>query len=133
MDTLTASNLEDFLRLEEKPEETSEKDWDKINRTACGVIKSCLTQDIKYHVITETSARKIWEILESKYLTKSIENRLHLKMRLYRFQLKKGISIGEHMNDYTKLLADLASVDVSIEEEDKILIVLSSLSDEDMR
>ena len=44
----------------------SEKDWDKMDRTACGVIRSCLTQDIKYHVLYETSARKIWEILEKK-------------------------------------------------------------------
>jgi len=36
-----------------------------------------------------------------EYLTKSIENRLHLKRRLYRFQLKKGISIDEYINNYT--------------------------------
>jgi len=66
----------------------------------------------------------------SKYLTKRIDL-LHLKIRFYRFQLKKGISIGEHMNDYTKLLADLANMDVVIEEEDKVLILLSSLPDED--
>ena len=65
----------------------------------------------------ETSAKKIPEILESKYLTKSTENRLHLKRRLYRFQLKKDISISEHMNNYTKLLAGLLNVDVVIEEE----------------
>ena len=65
IDALTASNLEDSLRLEEKAEETSEKDWDKMKRTACGVIRSCLTEDIKYHVMTETSARNIWEILKS--------------------------------------------------------------------
>ena len=35
------------------------------------------------------------------------------------------------MNNYTKLLADLANVDVVIEEEDKALILLSSLPDED--
>jgi len=35
MNALTASNLEDTLRLEEKPEETSEKDWNKMNRMAC--------------------------------------------------------------------------------------------------
>ena len=29
MNALTTSNLEDTLRLEENPEETSEKDWDK--------------------------------------------------------------------------------------------------------
>jgi len=81
--------------------------------------------------MTETSARKIWEVLESKYLIKSIENHLHLKMRFYRFQLRKGISIEEHMNNYIKILADLANMDVVIEEEDKALILLSSLPDED--
>ena len=58
----------------------------------------------------KTSARKIWEILKRKYLTKSIENRLHLKMRLYHFQLKKEIFISEHMNNYTKLLPDVDNV-----------------------
>ena len=58
MDALTTSNLENFLRLEENPEETSEKDWNKMNQTACGVIRSYLTQDTKYHVLYETSARR---------------------------------------------------------------------------
>ena len=73
-------------------------------------------QDIKYHVMTETSTKKIWEILDSKYLTKSIENHLHMKRSLYRFQLKRGISIGEHINNYSKFLADLANMDAVIEE-----------------
>ena len=64
-------------------------------------------------------------------MTNSIENHVHLKMRRYCFQLKKGISIGEHMNKYTKLLADLANINVVIEDEDKALILLSSLPDED--
>ena len=48
MDALIASNLEDFLCLEEKSEETSEKDWDKMNQMAYDIIRSYLTQDIKY-------------------------------------------------------------------------------------
>ena len=79
----------------------------------------------------ETSAKKIWEILESDDLTKNIENCLHQKRRLYHFQLKKGISIDEHMNNYTNLLADLVNVDVAIKEEEKALILLSSLPNED--
>ena len=73
MDALTASNLEDTLRLEKKHESTAEEDWDKMNRTVCDLIRSCLTQDIKYHVSHETSVRQLWEILEKKYLTKSID------------------------------------------------------------
>ena len=62
---------------------------------------------------------------------KSIKTRLHLKMRLYRFQLKKKLLIFEHMNDYTKFLTDLINVDVNIKEEDKALILLNSLLDEE--
>ena len=124
------SNHEDSLRLKKK-DEPSKKDWDKMNRTTCDVIRSYLTQDTKYHMLYETSARKIWEILEKKYLTKSIETRLYLKRRLYRFQLKKGLAIDDHMNNYKKLLADLVNVDLAIEEQDKALIFLNSLPDED--
>jgi len=73
MDAMTTSNLEDILYFEEKSEETSGKDWDKMNRTACGVIRFYLTKDNKHYVMYETFARKIWEILERKYLTKNIE------------------------------------------------------------
>ena len=43
MDVLTASNLEDALPLENKPEENSKKDWDKINQMASAIIISSLT------------------------------------------------------------------------------------------
>jgi len=56
---------------------------------------------------------------------------LLLKRRFYRFQLKKRLSIAEHMNNYTKLLTDLVNGDVDIVEEDKTLILLNSLPDEE--
>ena len=70
VDALATSNLEDTLQLEKKRDVTSKEDWNKMNRTACGLIRSCLTQDIKYHVLYETSTRQLWEILEKKYLKK---------------------------------------------------------------
>jgi len=35
------------------------------------------------------------------------------------------------MNNYTKLLTNLVNVDVEIKEDDKVLILLNSLSDEE--
>ena len=102
-----------------------------MNRIAYGLIRYYLTQDIKYHVLYETSAKQLWENLEKKYLTKSIESHLQLKSKLYGFQLKKGVSIDEHMNNYTKLVIDLVNMDVKIEEEDKVLILLNSLPKEE--
>ena len=104
MDALTTSNIEDTLRLEKKRASITEEDWDKMNRTTCGLIRSCLTQDITYHVLHETSSRHLWEILEKKYLTKSIESRLQLNSKLYSFQIQIGCSINERLNRYTKFL-----------------------------
>ena len=70
MDALNASNLEDTLLLEKRRGKTTKEEWEKMNRSACGLIRSCLTQDIKYLVLHETSARQLWETLEKKYLTK---------------------------------------------------------------
>ena len=80
--------------------------------------------------MNETSAKKIWETLASLYLMKSVEIRLHLKRRLYRFQLKGETSISEHINIYKKLFANLTNLDVVVDDEDKALILLSSLPDE---
>jgi len=52
-----------------------------------------------------------------------------LKKRLYSFQLKGEIS-SDYINNYTELLADLTNLDVVIEDEDKTLILLSSLPNE---
>ena len=82
-------------------------------------------------VLHKISARQLWEILEKKYLTKSIESRLQLKRRLYRFQMKRGLSINGHMNNYTKLLTDLVNVDVEFDEKDKVVILLNSLPNEE--
>ena len=54
-----------------------------------------------------------------KVSDQSMESRLQLKSKLYAFQMKKGCSVNEHMNRYTKLLTDLVNVNVEVDEEDK--------------
>ena len=52
---------------------------------------------------------------------------MHLKRKLYRFQLKREVSISDYINTYTRFLANLVNVDIVIDKEDKALILLSSL------
>lgn len=127
MDVLVHQELD--IALEDKPEEMSTKDWEKINRQACGTIRLCLAKDQKYFVMRETKAKELWKKLENKYMTKSVENRLYLKKKLFRFQFREGISLSEHLNDYNKILADLKNLDVEISDEDKALLLLNSLPD----
>ena len=59
MDALNAQNLKDTLELQERLVKVDEKVWKKMNKTACGIIRSYLTQNLKYDVMNETSAKKI--------------------------------------------------------------------------
>jgi hypothetical protein len=84
LDVLYQQELD--MTLEKWPDDISDKDWLKLNRQACGTIRLCLTKDQKYFVMKETIAKELREKLENKYVTKSVENRLYLKKKLYRFQ-----------------------------------------------
>ena len=43
--------------------------------------------------------------------------------------MKEKTSVLEHLNFYNKIICELLSVDMKIDEEDKTLILLSSLSE----
>ncbi|KAF3950225.1 hypothetical protein CMV_023988 [Castanea mollissima] len=127
MDVLVQQELD--ITLEDKIEGMSDKDWENINRQACGTIRLCLAKNQKYFVMRETNAIELWKKLEDKYMTKSVENCLYLKKKLFRFQYRAGISMSEHLNDYNKILADLQNLEVDISSEDKALLLLNSLPD----
>ena len=55
MNVFNVQNLEDALFLQEKLAKNLEKNWNKMDQshqTTCGILRSCLIQDIKYHVMT---------------------------------------------------------------------------------
>ncbi|KAK8936454.1 hypothetical protein KSP39_PZI012284 [Platanthera zijinensis] len=130
MDVLCSLNLENVLDGDEYPDRMTKKVWLKMNQSACGLIRNCLTQEIKYGVTLETSAGNLWRMLKNKYLTKSMENCLHMKHQLYRFQMRRGVSIDEHLNEFMKLLTDLLNMDEDIDDKDKTFLLLNSLPDE---
>ena len=45
--------------------------------------------------------------------------------------MKRSISVDEYMNSYIKLLTDLVNVDMKIDKEDKAIILLNSLPEEE--
>ena len=125
MDVLIQQELD--IALEDKPADMDDKEWKKLSRQACGTIRLCLAKDQKYSVMRETDAKTLWQTLEHKYMSKSLESRLYLRKKLLCFQLQIGMSMSEHIDKFTKLLADLQNLDDEIKDEDKALILLNSL------
>ncbi|GJY98344.1 zinc finger, CCHC-type containing protein [Tanacetum coccineum] len=60
-------------------------------------------------------------------MTKSLANRLYLKKKLYTYYMSPGTKLGDHIDEFNKLILDLANIDIEIEDEDQALMLLTSL------
>ncbi|KAE8682964.1 Beta-glucosidase 24 [Hibiscus syriacus] len=114
----------------EKPDDVEEKEWKRINRLACGTIRPCLSREQKYTFSKETSASKLWKALEEKFLKKNGQNKLYMKMRLFRFNYVPGNTMNDHITSFNQLVTDLMNMDVTFEDEDLALMLMGSLPDE---
>ncbi|GJS08194.1 retrotransposon protein, putative, ty1-copia subclass [Tanacetum coccineum] len=78
-------------------------------------------------VTVETTAAGVWSKLKALYMTKSLVNKLYLKKKLYTFYMLAGRKIFEHINEFNKIVLDLANIKVKFKDEDLALLLLTSL------
>ena len=60
-------------------------------------------------------------------MKKSLANRLYLKKKLYTLQMEDTKDLRKHLDEFNKIMLNLNSISVKIEEEDQAIILLSSL------
>jgi len=53
---------------------------------------------------------------------KSLSNKLYLKKQLYGLRMNEGTAMLEHLNFFNKIISELLTINVKINEEDKVLI-----------
>jgi len=80
-----------------------------------------------YNVMNVETVTGLWSRLEMLCMTKSLSNKMYLKKQLYGLRMNEGTTVLEHLNFFSKVIRELLAVDVKIDEEDKALILLSSL------
>ncbi|GKC81202.1 retrovirus-related pol polyprotein from transposon TNT 1-94 [Tanacetum coccineum] len=78
-------------------------------------------------VTEETTTSEVWLELETLYMTKSLANKLYLKKKLYTFYMPAGRKISEHIDEFNKIVLDLANTKVKFEDKDLALLLLTSL------
>ncbi|KAL0293416.1 UNVERIFIED_CONTAM: Retrovirus-related Pol polyprotein from transposon TNT 1-94 [Sesamum radiatum] len=111
----------------QKPANMDEEDWEELQQRAAGTIRLCLADEIMYHVMNLKSPGEVWKKLEIQFMSKSITNKLYLKQRLYGLKMQEGSDLAQHVNVFNQIITDLARLDVSIEDEDRVMILLCSL------
>ena len=63
-------------------------------------------------------------------MKKRNENWLYLLKRLFRLQLKSGMSINSHIDEFNKLIVDLLILDETFKYERKAMLLIGYLPDE---
>lgn len=129
-DVLTQQGLARALKGKDgKPQEMTDDQWEELEARCVSTIRHCIADNIINNVMDEDSAPALWEKLEKLYIAKSLTNKLHLKRKLYKLKMDEGGNLMDHMNVFNGYLDQLRKVDVKVEEEDKALLLLTSLPD----
>ncbi|GJY11449.1 retrotransposon protein, putative, ty1-copia subclass [Tanacetum coccineum] len=113
--------------LEVLPADMEAQTKARLNKKAHSAVILCLGNKVLKEVIGETTAAGVWSKLETLYMTKSLANKLYLKKKLYTFYMPAGRKIFEHIDEFNKIVLDLANIEVKFEDEDLALLLLTSL------
>jgi len=78
-------------------------------------------------VIDKTTSVDLWARLKELYIPNNLANKIRLKERLYTFRMAEGTPVQNHLNDFNSIIVDLESLDVKIEDGDKVILLVVSL------
>ncbi|KAH9781363.1 Integrase catalytic domain-containing protein [Citrus sinensis] len=129
LDSALDGEEEKSKKEREEGSSSSGGDLRTMNNKAHSTIILHLSDEVLREVAKEKSASGLWAKLEELFLKKSLAKRLYMKMKLYTFSMKEGTSMRDHVDEFNKLILDLENVNVMLEDEDRALILLSSLPD----
>ena len=81
-----------------QPEGMKDMEWQDSEMRVVLTIRMCLADEVMYHVMDEESLATIWLNLESRYMSKSLTNKLLLKKKLYGLKMVEGSALDQHIN-----------------------------------
>ncbi|KAH9696398.1 hypothetical protein KPL71_023151 [Citrus sinensis] len=127
---LVHQGIEEVLedpRTSKKISKVKDEDIQKAMDKAHNTIILSLGDRVLREMGDQTTAAGLWKKLEDLYTKKSLTKRLSTKKRLYTLQMEEASSLTTHIDAFNKIILDLEDINVKIEDEDKAIILLSSL------
>ena len=109
------------------PAQLSEEEKEDLLEHTQGAIQLSLADEVLREVVEEKTAAGLWLKLESRYMTKSLTNRLYMKQRLYTIWMKEGTPVSNHLDEFNRVILNLKNIDCKVDDEDQALIMLCSL------
>ena len=127
---LVHQGLEETLgdpRSEKKPSKFNDEEMQDALDKAHSTLILSLGDGVLREVGDQITAADLWKKLEDLYTKKSLTKRLCTKKRLYTLQMEEASSLATHIDNFNRIILDLEDINMSLEDEDKAIILLSSL------
>ncbi|KAH9649116.1 hypothetical protein KPL70_025868 [Citrus sinensis] len=99
----------------------------EIDRKARGMIILSLADSVIREVAKKPAIAGLWAKLESIYMKKSLANRLYIKKRMFTLKMMEGTPLDDHLDEFNKVCDTLETIDAALDDEDKALLLISSL------
>jgi len=115
------------LGKKDKLEKMSKEEWEDLKDMTTSTVLLCLADNTLRDVLTLTNPIDIWDKLESYYNSQSLTSRLYSQKVLYGLKKMEEANFNQYLDEFNKIMTKLDSLEVKIEEEDKSLLLLTSL------
>lgn len=99
----------------------------KKSQKALSTIIMAISTPKLYLVTSCEQPKDVWDTLRKHYERETLANKLFLKKKYFRMEMKEGMSVEAHIKQMKELTDKLASVGAPISEEDQVVMLLGSL------
>jgi hypothetical protein len=86
-----------------------------------------LFESVYYTVQAGTTTNELWKTLSDTYEKKVAATKIYLIRRLYNLRMKESDLITAHLNDYEGIISQLSAQGMTIDDELKPLLLMSTL------
>ena len=113
--------------LAEDAAATVRSDFEKKAQKAFSTLVLAIGTSQLYLVTSCETPKDAWEALRSHFERNTLANKLFLKKRFFRMEMKEGATIESHLKEMKELSDQLSAIDAPITEEDQVVTLLGSL------
>ena len=103
------------------------KDWNELDALAKSIVGFHLTKSMYFIVVNEKTTHELWMKLCATYEKETASNKVYLMKQLFELQMKEGVSIASHLNEFNIIFTQLQAQKLNFDAEMKAIFLLCSL------
>jgi len=103
------------------------KQWRQRNDRAIALIGLSLADSLVHHIDFKSTAKQMWEKLESIFGNKITNSKVFLKLKFYDLKMSDHEELSDHLAKFWSLVQQLTSLKCEPDDEDKMAVLTKSM------